>query len=42
MVRGGPAEVYGEGASYAVDARRGYRFYGTDLTDYDVLGDAAR
>ena len=35
---GGPAEVYGQGAAYALDTRRGYRFYGVDLSDYDVLG----
>ncbi len=37
MVQSGEAEVYGEGASYTVDSRRAYRFYGTDLSDYDVL-----
>jgi hypothetical protein len=37
MVRNGEAEVYGEGASYTVDSRRGYLFYGTDLSDYDTL-----
>ncbi|MEP7283476.1 MAG: DUF6600 domain-containing protein, partial [Rubrivivax sp.] len=36
-VRSGAAEVYGEGASYTVDSRRGYRFYGTDLSDYESL-----
>ena len=34
---GGAAEVYGEGAAYAIDARRSYRFYGVGLDDYDVL-----
>jgi hypothetical protein len=34
---GGDAEVYGQGAAYAVNARRGYRFYGVGLDDYDVL-----
>jgi hypothetical protein len=37
-VRSGRAEVYGEGASYAVDARQGYRFHGTGLSDYELLG----
>jgi hypothetical protein len=32
-----PAEVYGQGSAYALDTRRGYRFYGADLNDYDVL-----
>jgi hypothetical protein len=37
MVRNGEAEVYGEGASYTVNSRRAYRFYGTDLSDYETL-----
>ncbi|MGZ5268612.1 MAG: DUF6600 domain-containing protein, partial [Caldimonas sp.] len=37
VVKSGDAEVYGESGAYTVDARRGYRFYGTDLSDYDVL-----
>jgi hypothetical protein len=37
LVRSGEAEVYGEGRSYRVDSRRGYRFYDTGLSDYDVL-----
>ncbi|MES2958974.1 MAG: DUF6600 domain-containing protein [Pseudomonadota bacterium] len=37
VVQRGEAEVYGDGASYTVDSRRAYRFYGTDLSDYDVL-----
>ncbi|MEO8808215.1 MAG: DUF6600 domain-containing protein, partial [Burkholderiaceae bacterium] len=36
-VQNGAAEVYGEGASYTVDSRRGYRFYGSDLSDYESL-----
>ncbi|MEO5883525.1 MAG: DUF6600 domain-containing protein, partial [Caldimonas sp.] len=36
-VRSGGAEVYGEGAAYAVDTRGGYRFYGVGLDDYDVV-----
>jgi hypothetical protein len=37
MVTSGQAEVYGEGASYSVDSRRAYRFYGTDLSDYETF-----
>ena len=37
MVRSGEAEVYGRGASYTVDSRRAFRFYGTDLSDYETL-----
>jgi len=37
MVRYGEAEVYGQGASYTVDSRRAYRFYGNDLSDYEAL-----
>jgi hypothetical protein len=36
-VLSGQAEVYGEAASYAVNARQGYRFYGTGLSDYESL-----
>ncbi|MEO6596346.1 MAG: FecR domain-containing protein, partial [Planctomycetota bacterium] len=36
-VQDGVAEVYGQGASYSVDPRRGYRFYGSDLSDYESL-----
>ena len=36
-VQSGEAEVYGEGASYAVTPRQSYRFYGTGLSDYDAL-----
>ncbi len=36
-VQSGQAEVYGEGASYAVNSQQGYRFFGTGLSDYDVL-----
>ena len=35
MVYSGRAELYGEGASWALNTGTGYRFYGTDLTDYD-------
>ena len=31
----GEAEVYGDGASYAVRAGQGYRFFGTGLSDYE-------
>jgi hypothetical protein len=37
MAQSGQAEVYGEGASYAVNSQQGYRFYGTGLSDYDLL-----
>ena len=33
----GQAEVYGEGASYVVDAGRAYRFVGTGLREYENL-----
>ncbi len=36
-VQSGEAQVYGDTASYAVTLLRGYRFYGTHLSDYDVL-----
>ncbi len=36
-VESGEVEVYGEGASYTVDSRRAYRFYGTDLSDYEIV-----
>jgi len=34
-VQRGEGEVYGEGASYVVTSQRGYRFYGTGLSDYE-------
>ena len=34
-VLNGRAYVYGDGASYALGTQQGYRFYGTDLSDYD-------
>ena len=37
VVQSGVAQVYGEGASYAVNPRQGYRFYGTGLSDYERL-----
>ncbi len=36
-VERGEAEVFGEGASYTVNSRRAYRFYGNDLSDYETL-----
>jgi hypothetical protein len=39
-VQSGRAEVYGDGASYAVNAQQGYRFYGTGLSDYDRMATA--
>jgi hypothetical protein len=35
VVRKGQGEVYGEDASYVVDARQPYRFTGTDLREYE-------
>lgn len=37
IVKTGDGEVYGQGASYTVDSRRAYRFYGSDLSDYETL-----
>ena len=37
VVLSGEGEVYGEGASYVVNRRQGYRFYGSDLSDYETL-----
>ncbi|MFM9915345.1 MAG: DUF6600 domain-containing protein [Rhizobacter sp.] len=37
FVLSGEGEVYGEGASYAVNRRQGYRFYGTGLSDYETV-----
>jgi hypothetical protein len=37
MMQSGQGEAYGEGASYAVNPQRGYRFYGTGLSDYEAL-----
>ena len=36
-VRKGQGEVYGEGASYVIDARQPYRFTGTGLREYEPL-----
>ncbi|MDR3368637.1 MAG: hypothetical protein P4L88_05700 [Rhodoferax sp.] len=33
----GQAQVYGDGASYLVQAGQGYRFYGTNLSDYEAV-----
>ncbi len=38
VTRSGSAEVYGEGAAYVVDAQKSYRFFGTGLRDYEILG----
>ena len=35
--RDGQAEVYGEGAAYLVNAGQTYRYFGTDLRDYEYL-----
>jgi len=35
--RNGQADVYGDGASYRVSAGQAFRFYGSDLRDYDNL-----
>ncbi|WP_234413650.1 DUF6600 domain-containing protein, partial [Ideonella sp. A 288] len=35
LVRSGEAEVFGDGASYAIRPARGHRFHGTDLSDHD-------
>ena len=36
-VDSGEAQVYGHGASYTINMRRAYRFYGTDLSDYETV-----
>jgi hypothetical protein len=41
VVRDGRGEVYGEGASYVIDARQPYRFAGTGLREYQYV-DAPR
>ena len=35
--RNGQADVYGDGAAYRVNAGQAFRFYGSDLRDYDNL-----
>ena len=37
FVQNGVAEVYGDRSSYTLNARQGYRFYDTNLSDYDTL-----
>jgi hypothetical protein len=37
LVRSGRAEAFGEGRAFRLAERRGYRFYGTSLRDYDVF-----
>ena len=39
--RNGQADVYGDGAAYRVNAGQAFRFYGSDLRDYDNLEAAA-
>lgn len=41
VVRDGQAEVFGDGAAYIVNARQAYRFYGSDMRDYEYI-DAPR
>ncbi len=41
IVQAGRGQVYGGAASYAVDYHQAYRFYGTDLSDYDRVGSSA-
>ncbi len=41
VMRKGEGAVYGENASYAIDSRQPYRFWGTDLRDYEYV-DAPR
>ena len=38
VVRNGQGEVYGEDASYVIDSRQAYRFAGTGLRDYQLVG----
>src|SRR5438067_1776499 len=37
VMREGEGEAYGEGATYRIGAGQAYRFYGTDLHDYEYL-----
>ena len=37
VVRRGRGDVYGEGASYVLDAQHPYRFFGTGLREYEAL-----
>jgi hypothetical protein len=41
VVRSGQGEVYGDNVSYAIDSRQPYRFWGTDLREYEYF-DAPR
>jgi hypothetical protein len=41
FVRNGQGEVYGGNASYVIDSRQPYRFWGTDLREYEYV-DAPR
>jgi hypothetical protein len=38
IVRQGKGEAYGEDAAYVIDARQPYRFTGTGLRDYELVG----
>jgi hypothetical protein len=37
IVQLGQAQIYGDDASYVVKAGQGYRFYGTNLSDYETV-----
>ena len=37
VTRAGRADVYGEGAAYVVEAQKSYRFFGTGISDQEVL-----
>jgi hypothetical protein len=39
LVQRGQAEVFGDAASYRVDSGQAFRFYGTGLSDYEVVSD---
>lgn len=39
VVRQGKGEAYGEDAAYLIDGRQAYRFTGTGLRDYQLLGE---
>lgn len=42
FVRKGEGEVYGEDASYVIDSRQAYRFYGYHLSEYELVEDGRR
>jgi hypothetical protein len=37
LVQSGQAEILGDGASFRVDSNRAYRFFGTNLSDYEAV-----